>query len=94
MNVFDNVPMDEGTRILFSEKISIGIFVVLFQKWSWDGMEGESIIYSDKDAKKLADEELFALTRLSFLVDKGSQMTIRRCMNGYTFVNFNLDFQD
>lgn len=89
MNSFENVPVENDTIVIFSEKIAIGFFIVLFQKWSWDGIDGESIIFTSYDALRYTDEELFILTQLSLLVEKHSDMTLKRDVSGYTFVNFN-----
>ena len=46
---FKNVPLDDDTRILFQAIKKLNKYEVLYQLWSWDGMQGESIIFEDND---------------------------------------------
>jgi hypothetical protein len=86
---FDAVPVEDDTLILFEQEASLSGRDVLYQKWIWDGIEGESIIFLSSDVSGLSDDELRAEVRSSPLVEKGSQLTVKRSETAYAFVNFN-----
>ena len=54
----------------------------------WDGITAESIIFISEDVKILDDAALEADVREGPLVEKDSQVTIKRTEE-FTFVNFN-----
>lgn len=86
---FESVPLDSDTKILFQEQMTFGTRDVLFQKWNWDGITAESLIFVERDLDGLNDEELLAEVKASQLAKKESRMTIKRTENGFLFVNFN-----
>ena len=87
-NKFKNIPMDKDTKILFSSPMKWGDLDIVYQKWNWEGIMAESIIFLNEDVKEMNDEALEAGVRDGPLVRKDSQITIRRLEN-FTFVNFN-----
>ena len=88
MSKFDDVPEDEDTKIMISEKMQFGDFDVLYQKWFWDGIEAESLIFVSSDVEDKGDNELEAFVRESDLI-RDSEITIKRGGSGFTLVNFN-----
>jgi hypothetical protein len=88
---FDDVPVDKDTRILFRHPARLGKYDVLYEMWSWEGIEAESIIFATDDVSDMTDEELEQEVRQSPLVKKESAVTIKRSAAGYTFVNFNFE---
>jgi len=88
MEKFLNVPVEDDTVILVSLGSKLGERDVLYQKWVWDGITGESLIFVSDDVASLSDGQLEADVRTSPLVGSGS-VTISRSDSGYTFVNFN-----
>ena len=86
---FKNVPVDADTNILFSAEANLGEYDVLYQKWSWDGIIAESVIFVSEDVADISDAEIEAEVRTSPLVEEESQMTIKRAESGFTFANFN-----
>jgi hypothetical protein len=88
---FDSVPVDEDTRIRFRQKIRMGEFDVLYEKWSWEGILAESIIFADDDISGMTDEEIEQEARKSPAVKNGSEIKIKRSDAGFTFVNFNFE---
>lgn len=88
-NKFNNIPEDEGTRILNEEIVKIAQLDALHQKWVWEGTIAESLIFDEKDVKHLNDEELKKLVRSTSKVNPDSSLTISRSGSGYVFVNFN-----
>jgi hypothetical protein len=85
---FKNIPVEEGTKILFSSPMKWGELDIVYQKWSWEGIRAESIIFLSEDVKDMDDETLDADLRSSPIVNEDSQMTIKRG-DEFTFVNFN-----
>jgi len=88
MEKFSNVPVEKDTAILASLECKLGEREVLYQKWFWDGITAESLIFVNDDVVSLSDTELQTEVRASPLVDSES-MTITRSDSGYTYVNFN-----
>ena len=87
---FNDVPVEADTIILYSQGATLGPYEILYQKWFWDGITAESIIFADDDVSGLDDSEIEAEVRESPLVQADSKITIARSA-GYTFVNFNFE---
>ena len=88
---FNDVPVEKDTIILFSENAHLGVYEVLYQKWFWDGITAESIIFAAKDVAGFDDNELEIMLRESPLVRQDSKITLERSAAGYTFANFNFE---
>jgi len=86
---FTNVPVENDTVIIMQAEMKFGEYDVLYQKWVWDGITAESIIFLKEDVLNLVDEDLKDILRGSLVVDLESQVTIKRNEAGYTFVSFN-----
>ena len=54
-NKFKQVPIDEDTEILYREEKKLGQYDVLYEKWNWDGVIAESIIFANEDIDNLDD---------------------------------------
>ncbi len=87
MHKFTKVPVEQDTKIIFRREIKLGEYEVLHEKWSWDGISGESIIFLDEDVAHLSEEDIKKEVRE--LLNKDSKMTFKRNKSGFTFVNFN-----
>ncbi len=87
---FNNIPVEADTKILFSSPMKWGDLDIVYQRWYWEGINAESIIFLTEDVKELSDEELEADVRDGPLVRGDSQITIKR-LEEYTFVNFNFE---
>ncbi len=87
-NKFENIPVEEDTKILMSSPMRWGELDIVYQKWNWEGITAESIIFLSDDVKEMDDEALEADVRDGSLVKSSSQVTIKR-LDKYTFVNFN-----
>jgi hypothetical protein len=88
---FSEVPVEPDTVILFQLETKLGYYDILYEKWSWDQIFGESIIFVEADVINLDDEELEKLVRESPIVKGGKRLTVKRGTNGFTFVNFNFE---
>ncbi len=85
---FKNIPIEEGTKIIFSSPMRWGEHEITYQKWKWDGIVAESIIFVSSDVENLSDSELRDDISSSPVVRKDSEVTISRGEE-FTFVNFN-----
>jgi hypothetical protein len=88
---FYNVPADPDTTIIFQQECKLGEYDVLYQKWYWDGVTAESVIFADEDVAGLADVELQAELKQSSLLKEGAGITMSRHNNGFVFLNFNFE---
>ncbi len=91
MSEFKNIPIEKDTVILFQQEAKLGEYKVLYQKWRWDGIIAESIIFKNDDVSELKDCEIEIEVRTSPIVKEGSSLTIKRSQSGFTFVNFNFE---
>jgi len=89
-NKFENIPVEEDTKILMSSPMRWGDLDIVYQKWNWEGIVAESIIFLSDDVKEMDDEALEADVRSSPLIHVDSQVTIKR-VEKFTFVNFNFE---
>ncbi len=85
---FNNIPVEVDTKILMSSPMRWGELDIVYQKWNWEGITAESIIFLTEDVKEMDDEALEDDVRDGSLVRKDSQITIKRGEE-FTFVNFN-----
>lgn len=86
-----DVPVEEDTNILFESEATLGDYDVLYQKWTWEGIFAESIVFRGQDVAELSDAEIEAEVRTSPLVRSDSQVTIKRTNGDFAFVNFNFE---
>lgn len=89
---FENVPVESDTRILFQKELKCGDYDALHQKWFWDGIKAESLIFYSEDISELGDGDIQREVRSSPLVNSDSKLTIKHSDTGYTFVNFNFQY--
>ena len=80
---FDEIPIEEDTRIISREQVKIGEYDAVHEKWFWDGIYGDSYIFLSEDVKDLSEEEILALANKV-------NATFKR-LDRYTFVNFNFE---
>ena len=79
---FENVPVEEDTRIFGQEIIILVGREVLHQSWGWDGVRAESLIFTEEEWGEIPDDTFPAIARTSQLVDYGSQVTVSRSDSG------------
>jgi len=85
---FKDLSTDEGTKILFRSPMKWGELDIVYEKWNWEGITAESIIFLSDDVKEMDDEALEDDVRDGPIVREDSQVTIKRGEK-FTFVNFN-----
>jgi len=94
-NKFENIGIDQDTKILLSTPANFGDYDVLYQKWSFEVVIGESLIFANDDIKNITIEELEAEIRRSPIVkDSSQEITINRNGSEYTFFSFNFVTDD
>ena len=86
---FANVPLDPDTKIRAESLVTLGEIEALYQRWYWEGIGGESLIFVSEEVEGLGNEALKKLAASSSLIQEGSDFTIKRNQRGFTFVNFN-----
>ena len=87
---FDDVPVEDDTKIIFSTPSKFGKYDVLYQKWYWDGITAESLIFVTDDIKNITVDELENEIRNSPMVaDSSKEITTSSGKSEYTFFNFN-----
>ena len=86
---FEDVPVEVETQIIFCVPAQIEAYDVMYQKWNWDGIYAESVIFCNEDVAALTEEQIKKEVALcTALVKEGSQLTYKKGEK-YTFVNFN-----
>lgn len=88
---FADVPLDEDTRIKSQRQISINGIDALHQRWVWDGIAGESLIFSTADVAAATDQQIIEMARDAGLVTMDAASTIKRSESGYVFLNFGFE---
>ncbi|MFW6357316.1 MAG: hypothetical protein ACOC0K_01145 [bacterium] len=88
---FDGLTTDPDTKILFRKEVKLGKFDVLHEKWNWEGITAESLIFVSEDVKDMDDGEIEELVADFESFDSGSSITLKRSESGFTFVNFNFE---
>jgi len=86
---FNDVPIDEGTQILGQKVLEHDGIAVLHQKWCWDGITAESIIFKARDVVDYDDKELEQRVNTFCQVESDSSITISKKNSDFIFVNFN-----
>lgn len=86
---FKDLPIEKDTQIILSTVAKIEDYDVVYQKWIWDGITAESVIFFNEDIVGLTEEQIKKeVTLCTAMVKENSQMTFKKVDN-YTFVNFN-----
>jgi len=89
---FKDVPLEEDTRLTGQKIITIGDLEALRQRWTWEGIRAQSLIFYTDEVRQLSDDDLKALTREVPWFGTGHEgaVTIVR-QEKYTFVNFDFE---
>jgi len=86
---FKDLPVEEDTQIILSIEAKIADYDVVYQKWNWDGIFAESVIFYNDDVADLNEEQIkHEVALCTALVKENTQMTYKKGEK-YTFVNFN-----
>jgi len=93
-NKFSSVPKERDTKILFQLEAKLGELDVLYQKWFYDGIYAESLIFTNEDVENIDEETLIKEVVSSPLFEENSSTTFKKSDFGFTFVNFNFKMED
>lgn len=85
-----NARVEEDTTIISTEGLKVGEYVALHQRWFFDGIKAESLIFKTTDVKNLDKTQLIALAKehLPKMISLGSSITYSQ-NELHTFLNFN-----
>jgi hypothetical protein len=86
---FDQLPQDQGRTILSQRETRVGDIEALHQRWSWDGITAESLVFRSEDVAHLADEEVVRRLVSHPGYRPGAEVSLTRLASGDTFANFN-----
>ena len=88
---FKNIPVDKDTKVLLNTESHFGPYDCVLQKWLWDGIYGNSLIFMKEDVKDYAREELRKdVLSSGLMADTEGSVTFSESSNHpYLFVNFN-----
>jgi hypothetical protein len=86
---FNQVKTDEDTVITAHVECMFGDYPVLYQKWTWEGIDAESLIFCNGDIAAISLNELVDEVRKSPLVNCPEEEITHSVKDLYTFLNFN-----
>lgn len=69
--------------------INVENLQAVYEKWRWDGVVGESLIFESKDVSGLSEKDLIELLRKNELMEEITQYSTKLTEDGLLFVNFN-----
>lgn len=88
---FADVPQDADTRIKSQRQISISGVDALHQRWVWDGIAGQSLVFAADDVSAATDEQIVQMARDADLIVQDDDFTIQRSGQDFVFLNFGFD---
>ncbi|MFT7299147.1 MAG: hypothetical protein ACI9WO_001969 [Sphingobacteriales bacterium] len=87
---FKNIPTDEETQMLSAKEIKIAGYDALHQKWIWDDLNGETLVFSTPDIQALSEKELKDLILENHKIKSPKDMVVNTVEEGFTFVTVNV----
>ena len=85
-----NVPKVLDTQVTGQSEITINGTPALKQKWNWDGITANSVIFNSKDVEQFNDDQLLEFIKINSDIKFNSSVTFSNT-NGYRFVNYNFE---
>lgn len=90
---FKDIPVEADTKIIYSLLTNFGEIEVVYQKWYWEGIFAESLIFFNEDITHLNEEQIKEEVANSPLFKEDSSITYTKG-EIYTFVNFNFNDEE
>ena len=87
-NEFENIPVEEDTRVLSRNFLEMAGFEVCHEVWCYEGITAESIIFREDDVSGKSDDEIKELVAANRKVADPASMTFKRT-GEFVFCNFN-----
>lgn len=84
---FKSVPVEKDTKVLSRKIIKLGDLDAQLEKWSWEGIKAQSVIFSEADIVGQSDEALITLIKAQLDLSDDVDITISRDRNGFAFFN-------
>ena len=84
---FENIPVDEDTKIIFRDFIEMAGLSVCHEAWCYEGITAESIIFRQADVAHMSDQEIRELVASNRNVENDESMTFGRT-GEFVFCNF------
>jgi 5'(3')-deoxyribonucleotidase len=91
---FKALPEEKESLTTLREFIKIGNLRLLHEKWCWEGVNGETLIFDQKDVTQLNRDNLTKIVRVSGLVKDEGLIEINDKTPGFIFANFNGELAD
>jgi len=88
MTKFKNLPNDPDTLIKYQSEVILDGLDALHQKWSWDSIIGESLIFINEDIAEISVSELERKIMVDYPQANNSSITTKASGN-FFFINFN-----
>lgn len=88
---FARVPLDDDTCIRSQQQISVTGIDALHQRWVWDGIAGESLVFIAAEIPGATDQQIVSMASDAGLAVDDDDFTVKRTENGFVFLNFGFD---
>lgn len=83
-----DIPLEPDTTLLEEVPVRLDGYDLLYQRWNWDGLPGESLILRENQVEAVTDEQLHQLGLDKGLMPAEASTTITRPRQGYAFLNY------
>ena len=77
-------------KIHSRDRITIGEYEALHEKWLWEGMQGESLVFCFHDVATLSDDEVERVARSSDVIGPGCHVLVERGDPDFVLVSFHV----
>ncbi len=84
---FNDIELDPETKLLSRKIIQINGIACAHEFWSWDGINGESLIFYKDDLLPYSDDDIYNLA-FADIVNKPKSHTLKRTEK-FIYLNFN-----
>lgn len=78
-----------NVNVLIEESVHLATCKGLYQKWSWDCISGESVLFEKKGTAAMSDDDLIQEVIDGYKVVDSSTLTVSYKNDGLRCVNFN-----
>jgi len=85
--LFNNRPVDKDTKVLSRRYLTFDGHDVLWEKWLWDGIRGNTLVFVASQFEGVADDELDRIARQIAGLPGEASTTLKRT-GDYIFFNF------
>jgi len=75
--------------VLIEESVNLSTCKGLYQKWSWESISGESVLFEKKGTATMSDDDLIQEVIEGYKVVDSSPLTVSHKNDGLRCVNFN-----